>query len=147
MTRSSYNLRARFVSLLGGLQPLQLLADTTAATPALRPAPGAPDIVSVTTSLVLVIGAIFLVGWLYSRAQRFRGGSAGDIRVVAVQPLGAKERIVVVQVAGKQLVVGVTSTNINTLHTFEGLAVNESAPAIGGSFATRLRAVIGSRAS
>jgi flagellar protein FliO/FliZ len=145
MNRSFHNPVSRWPLILLVLQPLRVLADTSAQTPVLRPPPGAPDVLSVATSLVLVIGAIFLVGWLYSRTQRIRGGVAGEIRVVAVQPLGAKERIVIVQIAGKQLVVGVTSSNISTLHTFDEQVVDPAQTMIGGSFAARLRTALKSR--
>lgn len=121
------------------------LAQAAEDLPSLRPPPGAPDLLGVATSLVLVIGAIFLVGWLYRRAQGMRGGSADGIRIVAAQPLGTRERIVVVQIAGKQLVVGVTTSNISTLHTFDSPVVETSTPAIGSAFAGRLRAALGSR--
>ena len=127
------------------LWPAFAFAQAAEDSPSLRPPPGAPDLLGVATSLVLVIGAIFLVGWLYRRAQGMRGGSADGIRIVAAQPLGARERIVVVQIAGKQLVVGVTSSNINTLHTFDGPVVETAAQAIGSAFAGRLRAALGSR--
>lgn len=147
MIRPISKLLSRQLPLLILLQPLQLLADTSAQTPALRPPPGAPDVFSVAMSLVVVIGAILLVGWFYSRAQRIRGGVAGEIRVVAVQPLGAKERIVIVQIAGTQLVVGVTASNISTLHTFDEQVVTPINSAIDGSFASRLRTVLKRRAT
>lgn len=147
MLRPIHKFVSCHLTLLLILQPLQLLADTTAQTPALRPPPGAPDVIGVATSLVFVIGAILLVGWFYSRAQRIRGGVAGEIRVVAVQPLGTKERIVVVQIAGTQLVVGVTSSSISTLHTFDQQVVSPAQTLPGSSFAGRLRSALKSRAS
>lgn len=135
----------KFLPAMLLLHPLAVFAQAAEDAPALRPPPGAPDLLGVATSLVLVIGAIFLIGWLYTRAQGLRGGSAGAIRVVAAQPLGAKERIVVVQVAGKQLVVGVTASSISTLHTFDSPVIEATTPAIGGAFASRLRAALGSR--
>lgn len=125
--------------------PAAVLAQ--ADDPVLRPPPGAPGILSVATSLVLVIGAIFLVGWLYTRAQGIRGGAGGAIRIVAAQALGAKERIVVVQVGGQQLVVGVTPSTITTLHTFEGQPVEPAGMAASGAFAGRLKSALGSRSS
>jgi flagellar protein FliO/FliZ len=132
-------------ALLCSLPPAAALAQVADDSPALRPPPGAPDLLGVATSLVLVVGAIFLIGWLYTRAQGLRGGGGGAIRIIAAQPLGARERIVVVDVAGKQLVVGVTSSNINTLHAFDSPVVEAATPAIGGAFASRLRAALGSR--
>lgn len=127
------------------LLPLQLAAAAEQQAPVLRPPPGTPDVLSVATSLVLVVGAIFLVGWLYSRTQRLRGSAGGDIRIVAAQALGTKERIVVVQLAGKQLVVGVTPSSINTLHVFDDEVIEGAAPAMGRAFAGRLRAALGSK--
>nr|WP_246624844.1 flagellar biosynthetic protein FliO [Oceanobacter mangrovi] len=85
--------------------------------------------------LVLVLGLILLLAWLAQRL-RARGGMAAfqggkqPIRVVASQALGMKERIAVVEVGGKQLVLGITAQQINLLTELdEPLATASEAPA------------------
>lgn len=128
------------------LLPLSARAQVTSG-PELQPPAGTPGLMSVAASLLLVIGAILVLGWLYTRAQGLRAGGAGPIRVLAAQALGTKERIVVVEVGGTQLVVGVTASQISTLHTFDGRPVEPGASVMNGAFASRLRSALGSRAS
>lgn len=106
-----------------------------------RAAPvGVGDVLNMGTGLILVIAAILVTGWLYSRTQKMRGASSDLIRIVASQPLGTRERVLLLQVADKQLLVGMTSTQVQTLHVFdEPIAITE-APVNG--FAERLRAAV-----
>jgi flagellar protein FliO/FliZ len=90
-----------------------------AAPVSLKPPVGPGDILSVGASLVLVVAAIVLCGWLYSRSQGLRTRGGGIINIIATQPLGPKERILLIEVADKQLVVGMTSTQVSTLHVFD----------------------------
>lgn len=108
-----------------------------ATTPAI---PGPASVLSVGTGLILVIGAILVTGWLYSRTQKLRGGPNDLIRVVASQPLGTRERVVLLQVADQQLLVGMTSTHVQTLHVFDEPVA--SPPEFSGGFGERLRAAI-----
>ena len=109
-----------------------------AATPLKSPV-GAAEILSLGTSLVLVVGVILVVGWLYARAQGIRGGNNDAISIVAAQSLGPKERILVVDVAGEQLVLGMTSTQIRTLHVLKGHIQKKESPVSGNTFADRFR--------
>jgi len=62
--------------------------------------------------LALVIG----LGWLLKRMPGSGFRPAEGLRVVASLTVGAKERVVVVEVNGTQLLLGVTAGGINTLH-------------------------------
>ena len=102
------------------LLPATLVAaEPGAAVPALQAPVGAGDILSVVGSLVLVVAAIVVCGWLYSRSQGLKIRGDGIISIVAAQPLGPKERILLLQVADKQLVVGMTSSQVSTLYVFD----------------------------
>ena len=101
-----------------------------------------PDLLSLGASLIVVVAAVLLVGWLYSRL-RFSGGSSGNlINVVASRALGPKERLMLVEVAGQQLLVGMTATTVQTLHTFDRPVDAEAIEADGGGFGDRLRTAI-----
>jgi flagellar protein FliO/FliZ len=101
---------------------------------------GSPDILNVGGGLLIVVLAIVLVGVLYARTQGRRGGSNGVISVVASQAIGPKERILVVEVADKQLLLGMTTASVRTLHVFEEPMIFASDPVTG--FASRLRSVM-----
>ncbi|WP_223676993.1 flagellar biosynthetic protein FliO [Novilysobacter selenitireducens] len=70
-------------------------------------------------ALLLVLGLILGLAWLAKRLPgAARGGAAnGALRVVASVPLGQRERAVVVDVGGTQLLLGVGPGGTRTLHT------------------------------
>lgn len=117
-------------------------ADEATGHPALPGVVGGDEILKMAGSLVLIIGAIIVVGWLYMRLKGVNGHAGGFIRVLASQPLGSKERVLLVEVADKQLVLGVTSTQIQTLYVLEQPIDNFASDHATTGFAERLRAAI-----
>jgi len=89
--------------------------------------------------MFIVIGIILALGWVYSRSRLLAGGASDVINVVATRALGPKERLLVVEVADQQLLVGMTSTGVQTLHVFDKpvCVVDTKKEATG--FAARLR--------
>jgi len=72
--------------------------------------------------LFVVLAMIVAAGWLLRRLQHRAGMGPGArrgqvISVVAQQMLGAREKVVVVDVEGTWLVLGVTQQHVQTLHT------------------------------
>lgn len=107
-----------------------------------NPAIEAPEILTMGLSMLIVVGAVVLLGWLYSR-MRFTGGGPGNvINVVASRGLGPKERLLLVEVGDKQLLVGMTASNVQTLHTFDRPVVADQAIKESSGFADRLRSVV-----
>lgn len=98
---------------------ITMLAAAPAAAAATVPGPGAGDLLSLAGSLIVVIAAILAFGWLYARVKPGLGGDQNLIRIVATRPLGAKERLLIVEVADRQLLIGVSQGNMQTLHTLE----------------------------
>lgn len=99
---------------------------TTATTQAPAPAVGhasaadAGSIGGALFSLVLVVGLILALGWLAKRMPGMqRGAATGQLRVVASVALGPRDRAVVVDVGGTQLLLGVGSGGVRALHTLE----------------------------
>ncbi len=117
-------------------------ASTVNSSPTLPPVIGPGEILTMGTSLMLIIVAIVVVGWLYSRAQGLRSHNGEVIHVLATQPLGPKERVLLVEVAGQQLILGMTSSQIQTLHVLEQPLVNEKRASLPLGFAERLRTAI-----
>lgn len=104
---------------------------------------GTSELIGLGGSLLLVIGAVVIVGWIYSRTQGLRGAASDVISIVAAQALGPKERIVLVEVGGKQMVLGMTTQQVQTLHVFDEPIVTAEEPvAVSSAFATRLRSAI-----
>ncbi|CAG2131825.1 MULTISPECIES: flagellar biosynthetic protein FliO [Ralstonia] len=72
--------------------------------------------------LFVVLAMIVAAGWLIRRLQQRAGMGPGGrrtqvITVVAQQMLGAREKVVVLDVEGTWLVLGVTQQHVQTLHT------------------------------
>jgi len=101
---------------------------------------GSSDLLNVSGGLLLVVFTIILAGILYARTQGLQRGSGGIITVVASQTIGPKEKIVVIEVADKQLLLGMTTSNVQTLHVFDKRVVSTPEPVIG--FADRLRSAM-----
>lgn len=105
-----------------------------------------PEIVSMILSMLLVIAAVIALGWLYSRLRFTGGGAANVINVVASRGLGPKERLLLVEVGGQQLLVGMTASSVQTLHAFERPVATEVATPAGSQdafgFAERLRSAV-----
>lgn len=71
-------------------------------------------------SLVLVVGLILALGWLAKRMPGLqRGAGNSNLKVVASVALGPRERAVVVDVGGTQLLLGVGQGGVRTLHTLD----------------------------
>lgn len=120
------------------------LAAAKAATPALPGTPivGGGDVASLLISMLIVIAVILVLGWLYSRSRFIGGGSAEAIQIVASRALGTKERLLVVEVADQQLLIGMTANGVQTLHVFEKpVEINTPAVEISG-FGSRLRSAL-----
>lgn len=116
-------------------------AKAPASLPA-TPGIGSGDILSLGLSLFVVVGVIIALGWFYSRSRFVSGGGADLITIVATRPLGPKERLMVVEVADQQLLIGMTATGANTLHVLDKpIEVAAREPATG-HFASRLKSAL-----
>lgn len=107
----------RTVFLVFPATPLAIHAETQAiaADPAGLPA---VSILQMLLGLVVVIGILLLSAFLLRRLNLGRGyGGNGPLRVVGGVMLGARERIVLLEVGDTWVVVGLVPGQIRTLHT------------------------------
>jgi flagellar protein FliO/FliZ len=103
---------------------------------------GAGSVGEVALALGIVLVAILAVAWLMRRLHGGSIGGAGPMRVLSVMSVGPRERLLLVDVAGQQLLLGVTATQISNLHAFAEPVVNPGESA-AGDFAQRLRQALG----
>ena len=125
-------LRAALLPLVSLLLPL--VAQATEQTEAIaESSPLAIDPMAsagkVVVFLLLIIGLILLLAWLSgkTRGLPLAGFAASDapLKTIATLPLSMKEKIAVIQVGEKQLVVGITQQQITCLAELdEPLPVN-----------------------
>ncbi len=82
--------------------------------------------------LVVVIGLLLATLWLIKRLSTPHGAAAG-LKVLGAVPVGQRERVVLVEVAGKVLVLGVTASNVRTLHTLGADEIQGALTAVPGT--------------
>lgn len=133
-----------YLSLLLAL-PLSTLADTPVAK-AGAPLAGTSvggQFVQLLLGLLFVIALIFVLAWVMRRVQQIgpRGGQV--IKLVASQALGPRDRLLLVQVGGEQILLGLTAGRITPLHVLkEPVLATEAQPATP-EFAQRLMELLG----
>ena len=69
--------------------------------------------------LIIVLLCIVALAWLAKRFNRLQSTPDGSLQVLGGMSMGARERIVLVQVGTKQLLLGVAPGQINTLHVLD----------------------------
>lgn len=120
-----------------------MIADSASAnTAAITPVVGGGELLGMGISMAIVVAAILLLGWMYSRSRLAGSGSSDVINIVASRALGPKERLMVVDVADQQLLIGMTSTAVQTLHVFDKPVEIPAQPVIDGGFSGRLKAAV-----
>lgn len=125
------------------LQGPVALALSTLATQAFAVAPGATEtppallgaghLLQVVAALALVL---VLIGGLAYVAQRMRLGpqaTGRHLRIVDALALGPRERLMLVEVDGERVLIGIAGGRLERLHAIAG-------PRPAGEFATLLRA-------
>lgn len=108
-----------FAPLLAAAAPL-----AQAAAPVAREAvqvghglPSTPGLGGTLAALLLVVGLILGLAWLLKRLPGTGLRPMAGLRVVASLAVGPRERVVIVDCGGQQLLLGVTQHNVNLLHS------------------------------
>lgn len=78
------------------------------------------DIAMWAIGLLIVLSVFFLSVWGVRKLSGLTVGGAEKMRVVGGLSLGLREKIILLQVGRKQLILGVTPGRIETLHVLEG---------------------------
>ncbi len=137
--------------LLAGLflLPLGGFAAETAVTtpPAAAAAPAgsgmAAQLGQLAIGLLLVVGLIFVLAWLLRRVQQLGPRSGQVIKLVASQALGPRDRLVLVQVGGEQILLGISAGRITPLHVLKEPVQLADAQTASPEFAQRLMELLG----
>lgn len=77
------------------------------------------NVVQLLVGLIFVVGLIFACAWVVRRIGGVTGLGNQHIKTIACLPMGSKEKLVIVEVGKKQLLLGVTPSKINCLTTLE----------------------------
>ena len=76
----------------------------------------ATSMFTVLLSLILILGGFVAVAW-FARRYLPGMGSQGVVKVVGTTAVGTREKVVVVEVDGTWLLLGVGGGNVRLLHT------------------------------
>lgn len=96
--------------------------------------------------LGMLWGLLFLLAlvgagwWLVRRAGGLQIQGGRGMRVVAALSVGAREKVVLVEIAGEQYLLGVAPGRVNLLHRFEQPIMPTAAG--GDDFASKIRQVM-----
>lgn len=133
-----------------GLVPNALVAETSGG---IWPVPAgagidAAYVAQLLVGLILVIAAILFLAFLMRRVGGMQSRLGSEFRVLGGISLGSRERMVLVQVGERQLLVGVAPGRVQALHVLEdpirveGRGAQEGAARTDSAFAGRLRAAL-----
>lgn len=79
----------------------------------------------VTLALLAIVALIGGLAWLMKRMRGFGTAGHDRIQVLSERALGPKERCVLVRVGSTEILIGVASGGVSTLHVFPEGAVTE----------------------
>ena len=79
---------------------------------------------SLVVALILVVGAAAAATWVLRRWKGSLGRREGPLQLVHVIALGPRERLALVKIGGRYLVVGITPTSINRVAELSDIADN-----------------------
>jgi len=126
-----------------GLPALAHAADAVAPAPAVS---AAGSLLQVFIGLVAVLLLIAATAWVAKRFGVTRGGASSVLQVISSASVGARERVVVVEVGESWLVVGVAPGSVNALMTLpRGQVPSPAVPTLNASFAAGLQQLIEKR--
>src|SRR5690554_3430090 len=125
--------------------PLTKLLALPLTAAAAEPGPGTSltgQLVQMGLGLLVVVGLIFLLGYLMRRVGPLAPQGGQHIRVISSYPLGPRDRLALVDVGGQQLLLGISPGRISTIHVFAE-PVADAADGVGNSdFARKLQALL-----
>ncbi len=98
---------------------LATAAESTAASSPVQDPLAMTSLWQLTLGMIAVLGLIMGLAWLLKRTGRFQATAGGGLRVLGGLSMGARERVVLLQVGDTQLLVGVAPGRVQTLHVLE----------------------------
>lgn len=108
-------------------------------------APSVPStqdqLLQVTLGLAFVVACIYGVAWFLKRNRSFTGYTNHAIKTMAVMPLSMKDKLMIIEVGDKQILLGITPNNINTLATFDEPVVTSDGKQ-SSSFSQKLKDIL-----
>lgn len=102
----------------------------------------ATQLASLLGGLVLILLLIYGLSWFVKRFSQGGFMQNPSMKIVAALPLGTRERLLLVEVGGKQLLLGVTATQINNLQVFDAPVDADKSSPHTSDFSQKLMAIL-----
>lgn len=97
------------------------------------------DMLNWSGSLLLVLLVFFVCVWLMRKSGQFASSGRENLKVLAGLSLGVREKVVLIRVGDKQLLLGVTPGRVEKLLELEGdERLFQEAEVAGNEFAVKL---------
>ncbi|MCU7837371.1 MAG: flagellar biosynthetic protein FliO [gamma proteobacterium symbiont of Taylorina sp.] len=98
---------------------LPFLASKTPAPVGKNESAAPMDALSVSLGLIFILLLIFFLAWIMRKAGYSHLSGQGYLTILATLNFGQKEKIALIKVGRQQILVGITATQINTLHVLD----------------------------
>ncbi|MCK5337002.1 MAG: flagellar biosynthetic protein FliO, partial [Gammaproteobacteria bacterium] len=100
----------------------------------------ASSIANMLMGLGLVLAIIFVMAWVVKRMGGMQLAGSQRLKVLAGLSVGTREKVVLIQVENKRIVLGVAQGQVNTLHVLDGEYENNEAESFntGADFKDKL---------
>ena len=112
--------------------------DKAAVTLPAAAEPAIAGLLQVVLGLLVILLLIGGTAWLLRRFTHFQATAQGNMKILGGLPLGPRERVVLIQVGDKQLLLGVAPGRVQTLHVLEQPLLFGPDKQTGLGFAERL---------
>jgi len=118
--------------------------ETTTTNPSVPDPIGVGDFFQVFLGLAIVVIAIVAMAWIIKRTGYVNTRANGQLKVVGGLTLTQRERLLLIQVGKKQLLLGVSPGGISTLHELEeNIETNDDNKPSMESFAQKFQSLLG----
>jgi flagellar protein FliO/FliZ len=145
VVESTSDVKSRFVSFCYRLTLLCLFIFSNNALAANEKAPndfGSEHYVQMLLGLGAVVALIYGCAWILKRMNGGGFVNAGKMRVLGGLSVGTRERLMLVEVAGTQILLGVAPGRVNALHVFDEPVVSDADTGNEAEFAKKFKAVM-----
>lgn len=112
MKKSSLILMAALTSFTSGVHAAEVIAK---AAPASTQLSASGSMLKTVLGLAVVLVVMMLIAWLVKRYMPGVGAQASAVRIVGGVNVGARERVVVLEIAGRWIVVGVGAGQVSSI--------------------------------
>lgn len=127
----------RYLLSLGAVTSSSLVLAAEKAVPST-----ANQLSQVIGGLALILVLIAALSWVAKKFSQGGFQQNAHLKIVAALPLGTRERLMVIDAGGTHILLGVTATNIQTLHVFEEPITPAASVHQESEFAKKLMSII-----